>query len=151
MRLGQEFGGYAEQVEQSREASGGAAKAMYELPLGGTAVGTGLNACPEFAPARDCAKSRSEPGCRFARPRITSKRRRPRMRLVHSERRAQNLRRGAHQNRERYPLAGHPGRAADLGELKLPATQPGSSIMPGKVNPVIAREPSDGLRAGDRL
>src|SRR5204862_785742 len=48
VRLGQEFGGYAKQVEYSRLRAGNAIAALEELPLGGTAVGTGLNCHPDF-------------------------------------------------------------------------------------------------------
>jgi fumarate hydratase, class II len=50
MRLGQEFGGYARQVELSQTRIRQALDGMYELPLGGTAVGSGMNAAPKFAP-----------------------------------------------------------------------------------------------------
>ena len=52
IRLGQEFGGYARQIAHASSAADGRSRRLLELPLGGTAVGTGINAHPEFARAR---------------------------------------------------------------------------------------------------
>ncbi len=65
VRLGQEFGGYAKQVEYSRLRAGNAIAALEELPLGGTAVGTGLNCHPDFAGMRRCSTSGTHTGIAF--------------------------------------------------------------------------------------
>jgi fumarate hydratase class II len=135
IRLGQEFRGYAGQVEESIRRARGAQAELLVVPLGGTAVGTGINAHPEFA-ARTTARLSAMTGLD-----------------VHE---APN-----HFHAQAtldVPIAAHGairtialslwkigsdvrlmamGPRAGLGELALPETQPGSSIMPGKVNPVI--------------
>jgi fumarate hydratase class II len=120
MLFGQEFSGYAAQVEQSAARVRAALEGVYELPLGGTAIGTGLNAVPGFAPAV-IAEIAGRTGLPF------------REASNHFEAQAVALTKIANDIRW---LASGP--RSGLGELKLPETQPGSSIMPGKVNPVIA-------------
>ena len=78
MRLGQEFSGYAAQVRHSAERIEAALTGIYELPLGGTAVGTGLNAPPGFAAATHQAHRAHTPGFPSSRPAIISRRRRRR-------------------------------------------------------------------------
>jgi len=136
VRLGQVFSGYARQVERAIERLELALEDLYELPLGGTAVGTGINTHPEFAarviaglgavhmiPFREAenhfeaqaakdaciATSGALKGCAVALFKIAND-----IRFLGS------------------------GPRCGLGELQLPAVQPGSSIMPGKVNPVMA-------------
>jgi fumarate hydratase class II len=136
MRLGQEFSGYARQVELAAERTQTALKGILELPLGGTAVGTGLNAHPEFAP-RVIGQLARRTGLPL------------REAVNHFEAQASKdavcFLSGALRN---YAVAltkiandirwlGS-GPRCGIGELRLPAVQPGSSIMPGKVNPVIA-------------
>jgi len=135
IRLGQEFKGYAGQVEESIRRAEAAIEELAKVPLGGTAVGTGLNSHPQYA-------------------RMTS------------ARLAKATRIGIHETRNHFHaqatldvlVAAHgalrtiatslwkigsdirlmgSGPIAGLGELRLPETQPGSSIMPGKINPVI--------------
>jgi fumarate hydratase class II len=136
MRLGQEFSGYARQIEMAMQRVNATLDGLYELPLGGTAVGTGLNALPGFA-----AQVIRELGRRTGLP--------FREAANHFEAQASKdavcFASGALRN---YAVSltkiandirwlGS-GPRCGIGELKLPATQPGSSIMPGKVNPVIA-------------
>ncbi len=136
VRLGQVFSGYARQVALAIRRLEDALEGLLELPLGGTAVGTGLNTHPDFAPrviaglaevtglpfreaanhfeaqgARDAAVAASGAlkGCAVTLFKIAND-----IRLLGS------------------------GPRCGLGELILPAVQPGSSIMPGKVNPVMA-------------
>jgi len=136
VRLGQIFSGYARQVALSIRRLEAAVEGLLELPLGGTAVGTGLNAHPEFTrqvitglaevtglpfreavnhfeaqAAKDAAVAASGAlkGCAVALFKIAND-----IRFLGS------------------------GPRCGLGELILPAVQPGSSIMPGKVNPVMA-------------
>ena len=98
----------------------------------GTAVGTGLNTHPEFGD-RVAAKIAESPGCRSS-PHRTSSLRWPPTTRSSGRARAAHPRRFADEDRRRPPLA-RIGPRSGLGELVLPANEPGSSIMPGKVNP----------------
>jgi len=135
VRLGQEFGGYARQIELAIPRLEAARHELLELALGGTAVGTGLNAHPEFAP-RTIAHLAQRTGLPF------------REAVDHFEAQASTdavvAASGAVKaaavalfkiaNDIRWMASGPRN---GLGELRLPAVQPGSSIMPGKVNPVL--------------
>src|SRR5438552_5761921 len=135
IRLGQEFLGYAGQVERSIERVRAAAEELAELPLGGTAVGTGLNAHPEFA-QRVCAHLSRRTGVAL---RETDNHFQAQATLDAILSTAGALRTVAVSlwkigNDLRWFASGP---RAGLGEITLPEVQPGSSIMPGKVNPVI--------------
>src|SRR3989441_8958754 len=135
IRLGQEFLGYAGQVERSIERVRPAAEELSELPLGGTAVGTGLNAHPEFA-QRVCAHLSRRAGVAL---RETDNHFQAQATLDAVLSAAGALRAVAVSlwkigNDLRWFASGP---RAGLGEITLPEVQPGSSIMPGKVNPVI--------------
>jgi fumarate hydratase class II len=135
IRLGQEFGGYASQVEHAISRVKAVLPDLRELAIGGTAVGTGLNSHPEFG-RRMAAELAGLTGTAFSEARN------------HFE--AQGAQDGAAwasgalnsvaaslmkiANDVRLMASGP---RCGLGELTLPAIQPGSSIMPGKVNPVI--------------
>jgi fumarate hydratase class II len=136
MRLGQEFSGYARQVEAALERVETALTGMYELPLGGTAVGTGINAPEGFGTSviaelaartglffREAANHFEAQGARDAAVFLSAALRNYALALIKIANDIRWLGSG--------PRCG-------IGELQLPATQPGSSIMPGKVNPVIA-------------
>jgi fumarate hydratase class II len=135
VRLGQEFSGYASQVAHGLERLKGIQKHLAELALGGTAVGTGLNTHPEFA-RRTIARLGQETGLPL--------REAPNHFEAQSARDACVEASGALKtvavslikiaNDIRWLASGS---RLGLGEIKLPATQPGSSIMPGKVNPVM--------------
>ncbi len=135
IRLGQEFQGYAGQVESARKRVSAAGEALREVALGGTAVGTGVNTHPEFA-SRAIAYINEE-----ARVQLKETRNHFRAQSsidavveAHGQLRvvATSLVKVANDIR----LMGS-GPRAGIHELALPALQPGSSIMPGKVNPVI--------------
>ena len=133
--LGQEFGGYAAQVRAGIARVRDALPRLGQIPLGGTATGTGLNTHPEFAAG--CAAA-SPPNrladLRAGRPlRGAGGAGRARRGL----RRAQGRRGLAHEDRERPAAAWAQARAPGSREIFLPELQKGSSIMPGKVNPVI--------------
>jgi fumarate hydratase class II len=135
IRLGQEFSGYAGQVEESLRRARQALDELLSVPLGGTAVGTGINAHPEFAP-RACRRLSATTGLPV---RETSNHFFAQATLdvpiaAHGALRtiALSLWKIASDVR----LMGM-GPRAGIAELALPETQPGSSIMPGKVNPVI--------------
>jgi fumarate hydratase class II len=136
MRLGQEFSGYARQVELARERVEAALTGIYELALGGTAVGTGLNAPPGFAEAviRELARRTGRP-FRKARNYFEAQGARDAAAFLSAALRNYALALTKIANDIR--LLGS-GPRCGIGELKIPAVQPGSSIMPGKVNPVIA-------------
>ena len=135
IRLGQEFGGYARQVQLGIRRIQKAMESLYELPLGGTAVGTGMNTHPLFAKkAISIIQERTGESFREA--------------VDHFE--AQGAKDGLIEmggalktvavslmkiaNDIRWMGSGP---RCGIGELRLPETQPGSSMMPGKVNPVI--------------
>ena len=135
IRLGQEFLGYAGQVERSVDRIRRTAEELAELPLGGTAVGTGINAHPEFA-QRVCAHLTRRAGV-LVRETANHFQAQATLDAVLST--AGALRTVAVGlwkigNDIRWFASGP---RAGLGEIILPEVQPGSSIMPGKVNPVI--------------
>ena len=136
MRLGQEFGGYASQVEHSIQRIGLALEGIYELPLGGTAVGTGLNAIPGFAHAviQRLAEQTQLP-FREAENHFEAQAGKDAVCFLSGALRTYAVALTKIANDIRWLGSGP---RAGLGELNLPAVQPGSSIMPGKVNPVIA-------------
>jgi fumarate hydratase class II len=135
IRLGQEFSGYARQIELNIERIKSAATGLQELPLGGTAIGTGINAHPEFA-ARAIAKISQLLGLPFREARNHFEAQAARDAAVHMSGSLKSLAVSLIKvaNDLRW-LASGP--RCGIGEIHLPDTQPGSSIMPGKVNPVL--------------
>jgi fumarate hydratase, class II len=136
MRLGQEFGGYARQVELSQSRIRKALEDLYELPLGGTAVGSGLNAAPGFAHAT-IAMIADRTGLPFreAQNHFEAQAARDAVVFLSGVLKAYAIALTKIANDIRWLGSGP---RCGLGELLLPEVQPGSSIMPGKVNPVIA-------------
>jgi len=136
MLLGQEFGGYAAQLEQCEKRLRAALDGIFELALGGTAVGTGLNAIHGFAPAviREIAERTGLP-FRETANHFEAQAARDAVSFLSGALKTLAVALTKIANDIRW-LASGP--RAGLGELKLPETQPGSSIMPGKVNPVIS-------------
>jgi fumarate hydratase class II len=136
MLFGQEFSGYAAQVEQSAARVRAALEGLYELPLGGTAIGTGLNAVPGFAPAV-IAEIAARTGLPFreASNHFEAQAAKDAVSFLSGALKTYAVALTKIANDIRW-LASGP--RSGLGELKLPETQPGSSIMPGKINPVIA-------------
>ena len=135
IRLGQEFSGYAAQIEMSLATLQVAMSALCELPIGGTAVGTGLN-CPAGFAADVClflAEELRLPFCETTNHFAASGARDLAVQASGALRQAA-LAMGKIASDIR--LMGS-GPRCGLGELHLPALQPGSSIMPGKVNPVL--------------
>jgi fumarate hydratase class II len=136
LTLGQEFSGYVAQLAQARSAILAARPGLYELALGGTAVGTGLNTHPQFAQkacaliAADLKLPFVEAGNKFAA-------------LAGHE--ALAFAHGALKTAAAalFKIANDirllsSGPRSGLGELRIPENEPGSSIMPGKVNPTQA-------------
>jgi fumarate hydratase class II len=135
LTFGQEFGAWAAQLASAEARIGDASKRMRRLPIGGTAIGTGINADPRFGKAMAKALS-TLAGTKFES--------------------AADKFEGIAAQDDSVELSGqlnalavalmkicndlrwmNSGPLAGLGEIELPALQPGSSIMPGKVNPVI--------------
>ncbi len=135
IRLGQEFTGYVCQIDDALGLLGRAAAGMCELPLGGTAVGTGLNA-PEGFAAEACKIIAAKTSLPFkeATNHFAPQGARDAALLASAVMRSAAIAMGKIASDIR--LLGS-GPRCGLGELLLPAVQPGSSIMPGKVNPVI--------------
>jgi len=136
VRLGQEFGGYRTQVEKGIERVTATEDRLAELALGGTAVGTGLNTDPEF-PGLAAEYIAEETGLPFreADDHFEAQAAHDAMSEAHGALRtvAGSLNKIANDLRL---LASGPRNG--LGEIDQPENQPGSSIMPGKVNPVVA-------------
>ncbi|MBN2003341.1 MAG: class II fumarate hydratase [Anaerolineae bacterium] len=135
IRLGQEFSGYSAQVEHGLERIERAVTALRELPLGGTAVGTGINCRPEFA-LRALAHLNVALDCYFVEARNHLEANAARDALVEVSGLLKTIAVSLHKIANDIRWLGS-GPRNGLGELRLPAVQPGSSIMPGKVNPVI--------------
>jgi fumarate hydratase class II len=135
MRLGQEFGGYAHQLSLSMTRITQSLDGLYELPLGGTAIGTGINAPLDFAQHAIglIAKSTGLP-FREADNHFEAQAAKDAVLMLSGALRTYAVSLMKIANDIRW-LASGP--RAGLGELRLKALQPGSSIMPGKVNPVI--------------
>jgi fumarate hydratase class II len=135
LRLGQEFGGFARQLEQSIERAERAIAAVLELPAGGTAVGSGINTHPEFGRCVAAALS-AETGVPFVEARNHFEANAERDGLVesHGQLRAIAVTLFHVTNNIRWLGSGP---RCGFYEIILPDRQPGSSIMPGKVNPVM--------------
>ena len=136
IRLGQEFEGYAGQVERALRRLAQAEEDLGEVPLGGTAVGTGINAHPEFA-ARACARISELTGVAIRETTNHFQAQACLDALVFASGALRSYATGLMKIANDIRWMGS-GPRAGLAELQLPAVQPGSSIMPGKVNPVIA-------------
>jgi fumarate hydratase class II len=133
--LGQEFGGYAAQVRQGIERVEAALPRLGRIPLGGTAVGTGLNTHPEFA-ARVRALLSEATGLQISAPADPFEAQASRDALVETSGALRTVAVSLTKIANDLRLMGS-GPRAGLAELFLPELQKGSSIMPGKVNPVI--------------
>ncbi|GJQ58459.1 MAG: aspartate ammonia-lyase [Candidatus Scalindua sp. AMX11] len=136
IRLGQEFSGYADSVSKSAERIENASASLHELGIGGTAVGTGINTHPEYArriirelqeltkiPVRGAANRFEAMQSSASIAELSSS---LKVFVVELIRIANDLR------------IMSSGPRTGLSEINLPAVQPGSSIMPAKVNPVMA-------------
>jgi fumarate hydratase class II len=133
--LGQEFGGYAAQVREGAERVRGTLGRLGKIPLGGTAVGTGLNTHPEFA-ARVRAKLAADTGLTINPPANPFESQAARDGLVEASGALKTVAVSLTKVANDLRFMGS-GPRAGLAEIYLPELQKGSSIMPGKVNPVI--------------
>lgn len=135
LRLGQEFSGFARQLELSVARARKGLEPVLELPVGGTAVGTGINTHPEFA-RRTCAALAQKTGLNFyeAVNHFEANAQRDGLVECHGQLRAIAVTLFNVANNIRWLSSGP---RCGFYEIILPDRQPGSSIMPGKVNPVL--------------
>jgi fumarate hydratase, class II len=133
--LGQEFGGYAAQVRQGYDRVGSTLERLGQIPLGGTATGTGLNTHPEFA-ARVRRRLSDETQLTISAPADPFESQAARDSLVETSGALKTVAVSLTKIANDLRLMGS-GPRAGLAEIFLPELQKGSSIMPGKVNPVI--------------
>jgi fumarate hydratase class II len=133
--LGQEFSGYAAQVRYGVERLRASLPRLAELPLGGTAVGTGINTPPGFA-ARVIEELAAATGLPLTEARNHFEAQGARDGLVEASGQLRTIAAGLYKIVNDLRWMGS-GPRAGLGEIALPDLQPGSSIMPGKVNPVL--------------
>ena len=135
IRLGQEFSGYAAQAEAAVARCDRAVAVLSDLAIGGTAVGTGVNTHPRFA-RLVCAELSHATGCRFREARNHFAAQATADAVVEASGQLRSIAVSLSKIANDVRWLGS-GPRCGLGELVLPAVQPGSSIMPGKVNPVI--------------
>lgn len=135
VRLGQEFSGYARQIEYARLRAGNAIAAVEELPIGGTAVGTGLNCHPDFA-GIVVRHLENQTGIAWHEARNHFEAQAAKDAMVQASGQLKTIAVSLFKIANDIRWLGS-GPRCGIGELLLPETQPGSSIMPGKVNPVI--------------
>lgn len=135
VRLGQEFKGYARQAELAASRVHKALNAIMELPLGGTAVGTGLNCHPDM-PRLAIAFIAEKTGLPFHEAQDHFEAQSAKDALVEVSGQIKTIATSLFKIANDIRWLGS-GPQCAIGEISLPATQPGSSIMPGKVNPVI--------------
>ena len=135
LRLGQEFGGFARQLELAAKRAARAAEPLYELPVGGTAVGSGINTHPEFG-ARVAAVLAEETGVPFVEAADHFEANADRDGLVEAHALLKAVAVTVFNVANDLRWLGS-GPRCGFYEIELPDLQPGSSIMPGKVNPVI--------------
>jgi fumarate hydratase class II len=133
--LGQEFGGYAAQIRYGVERVQAVVPRVAELPLGGTAVGTGINTPPGFAPSV-IAIIAEQTGLPLTEARNHFEAQGARDALVEASGALRTVAVSLNKIANDLRWMGS-GPRAGLGEIALPDLQPGSSIMPGKVNPVL--------------
>ena len=135
LRLGQEFGGFARQVELSIERAEKAMEAVCELPVGGTAVGSGINTHPEFG-SRVAHELASKTGVDFVEAEDHFEANAQRDGLVECHGQLKTIATTLFNLSNNIRWLGS-GPRCGFYEIIIPDLQPGSSIMPGKVNPVM--------------
>ena len=135
IRLGQEFSGFASQMHHAADRLDRALSTLSELPIGGTAVGTGINTHPEFSRlvCEDLSKSA---GIQFREADNHFEAQHAKDGIVEVSGLLKTIAVSLSKIANDIRWLGS-GPRCGIGELRLPAVQPGSSIMPGKVNPVI--------------
>ena len=136
LTLGQEFSGYAAQARKGIERCERAIETLRELPLGGTAVGTGINGHPEFS-RRVCELLESESGIAFAEADNHFEAQAANDACVEASGHLRTIAGSFAKIANDIRMLGS-GPRCGIGEIRIPSLQPGSSIMPGKVNPVMS-------------
>jgi fumarate hydratase class II len=135
IRLGQEFSGYAAQISHSIERARKAVAALRELPIGGTAVGTGINTYPLFG-KRIAAEIRKITRIDFVEATNHFEAQAARDAVCEASGLLRTIALSMTKVADDLRLLSS-GPRCGIAEIRIPATQPGSSIMPGKVNPVM--------------
>jgi fumarate hydratase class II len=135
VRLGQEFSGYAQQVAYAKERAQKAIEVLRELALGGTAVGTGLNRHVDF-PGKVMRHIEQRTGIKFYEAKNHFEAQGGKDAVVEASGQLKTIAVSLFKIANDIRLSGS-GPRCGIGEIQLPTTQPGSSIMPGKVNPVM--------------
>ena len=135
VRLGQEFAGYAQQAHYAHGRAEKALDVLRELALGGTAVGTGLNRHHDF-PAKVMRHLEHRTGIKFYEAKDHFEAQGGKDAVVEASGQLKAIATGLFKIANDIRWLGS-GPRCGIGEIRLPATQPGSSIMPGKVNPVM--------------
>ena len=135
VRLGQEFSGYAQQIAYGKERAQRALEVLRELPLGGTAVGTGLNRHADF-PGKVMRRLEQRTGISFYEAKNHFEAQGGKDAVVEASGLLKTIATSLFKIANDIRWLGS-GPRCGIGEIQLPATQPGSSIMPGKVNPVM--------------
>ena len=135
IRLGQEFSGYASQMHHAADRLERALTTLGELPIGGTAVGTGINTHPDFS-RLVCEQLTASTGVQFREADNHFEAQHAKDGFVEVSGLLKTIAVSLSKIANDIRWLGS-GPRCGIGELKLPAVQPGSSIMPGKVNPVI--------------
>ncbi len=135
IRLGQEFSGYASQIAHARDRVDRALSQLAELALGGTAVGTGLNTRPSFG-ARVAQELSTRTGLTLREADNHFEAQHAKDAIIETSAHLRTIGVSLSKIANDIRWMGS-GPRCGIGELRIPAVQPGSSIMPGKVNPVI--------------
>ncbi len=135
VRLGQEFGGYAQQLNYAKARAEKAIDVLRELAFGGTAVGTGLNRHHDL-PAKVMRHLHQRTGIEFYEARDHFEAQGGKDAIVEASGQLKTIATSLFKIANDIRWLGS-GPRCGIGEIRLPATQPGSSIMPGKVNPVL--------------
>jgi fumarate hydratase class II len=136
VRLGQEFAGYARQVEKAIERARASGEELNELALGGTATGTGINTHPEYS-SRTIARISQTTGIMFTEAHDHFEAQGAKDAAVNVAGALNTVATSLMKIADDIRWLGS-GPTSGLHEIRLPAIQPGSSIMPGKVNPVMS-------------
>src|SRR4030095_2941763 len=135
VRLGQEFSGYAQQVAYARERAQKSIEALRELAIGGTAVGTGLNRHVDL-PGKIMRHLEQRTGIAFYEAKNHFEAQSGKDAVVEASGHLKTIAVSLFKIANDIRLLGS-GPRCGIGEIQLPPIQPGSSIMPGKVNPVM--------------
>ncbi|HWY39618.1 MAG TPA: class II fumarate hydratase [Chthoniobacterales bacterium] len=136
VRLGQEFSGYAQQAAYGKQRAERAIEVLREVALGGTAVGTGLNRHIDF-PKKALRHVEQRTGIAFYEAKNHFEAQGSKDAVVEASGQLKTIATSLFKIANDIRLLGS-GPRCGIGEIQLPATQPGSSIMPGKVNPVMS-------------